>query len=250
MPTAFFDKELYRLRETLAQMGGAVERMLDSALEALRANDAAAADQTILLDKAINDYDNRITNKAILLIATNQPVAGDLRFLAAALRLAAELERIGDLSANLCRRTRALASVGVPAPFPEELDELAVLARRMFGGALDALANRNPARAREILALDDRADELNRRIRQNMIEEIARDGPKIRWGLEIIYTAAHLERLADHATNLSEEVIYIYSGRNVRHCAGDSPPGGEGRPESRPETLAEGNRLDREDLED
>ena len=249
MPTAFFDKELCRLRETLTQMGGAVERMLDSALAALRTRDAELAARTILLDKEINDYDNRITNKTILLIATNQPVAGDLRFLAASLRMTAEMERIGDLSANLCRRTKSLAEIDDPVMLPDELDELAILARHMFGGALDAFANRNPAKAREILELDDQADDLNRLVRQNLVKEIALDGPKIHWALELIYTSGHLERLADHATNLAEEVIYIYSGRNVRHCGCDSPPRAAGA-ESPPETLAQGDREDREDLED
>lgn len=249
MPTAFFDKELYRLRESLAQMGGAVERMLDSALAALRAGDADLADQTIALDKDINAQDNRITNKTILLIATNQPVAGDLRFLAASLRMAGELERIGDLSANLARRAKALAKAAPRMPLPDDIDELAVLARNMLGLALTAFADRNLDKARSVLDMDDEADDLNRRSRRRLVEEIAADGPRIRWGLELINTAAHLERLADHATNLAEEVIYIYSGHSIRHCESPlTPRRAEGGLPPDPPTVCD--RQGREDVED
>lgn len=248
MPTAFFDKELYRLRESLAQMGGAVERMLDTSLAALRAGDVDLADRAIALDKEINAAEVRIINKTILLIATNQPVAGDLRFLAATLRMASELERVGDLSANLARRAKGLVETDPQASLPDEIEELAGLARAMLSGALDAFANRSSDKARIVLEQDDLADELNRRIRRNMVEEIAQNGPRIYWGLEIINTAAHLERLGDHATNLAEEVIYITSGHNVRHggpaCAPTSPP------ETCADPLQAGLPINREDQED
>ena len=244
MPTAFFDTELCRLRESLTQMGGAVERMLDTALSALRRGDAALADQAIALDKEINDYDNRITSKTILLIATNQPVAGDLRFLASSLKMAGELERIGDLSANLARRAKGLARANPEAALPEDVNELSFMARSMLSGALDAFANRGLEQARRVLEMDDAVDDLNREVRRRMVEAVAEDGPLIHWALEIINTAAHLERLADHATNLAEEVIYIYSGRNVRHCG----PASVAIPAA--EALTEPSHSDREDLED
>lgn len=246
MPSAFFDKELCSLRESITQMGGAVERMLDTALAALRTGDTGLADKTILLDKEINEYDNRITNKTILLIATNQPVAGDLRFLAGTLRMAGELERIGDLSANVARRAKALSVLAAEMIMPDDLDELAVLSRGMLSEALDAFGRRDAALARNVLERDDLVDDLNRNIRRDMVEEIAKDGPKIHWGLEVIYTAAHLERLGDHATNLAEEVIYISSGQSIRHCGLPTAT----QSSSRPDTLAAGGHANREDLED
>lgn len=241
MPTSFFEKELLRLRESLAQMGQAVERMLDSALTALHACDPELAEKTIQMDRAINDYDNRLSNKTILLIATNQPVASDLRFLAASLKIIGELERIGDLSANVARRVKGAAAAAVRENPPNELGELAVLARAMLRDAMDAFSNKNIDQAREILERDSQLDELNRNIRREMVERIAQNGALIYWGLEVIYMSAHLERLSDHVTNLAEEVIYIYSGRNVRHC---------GPPSSLHLVLAEGGRPAREDLED
>ena len=246
MPTVFFDRELCRLREVLAQMGGEVERMLDTSLAALRAGDSELADKAIAMDRGINDLENRIINKTILLIATNQPVAGDLRFLAASLRMAGELERIGDLSANLARRAKALAEVAPQMSLPDDIDDLAAMARHMLGLALNAFADRNLAKAREVLELDDGVDDLNRQVRRRMVEEIADDGPRIHWGLEIINTAAHLERLGDHATNLAEEVIYIYSGHNVRHCG----PSEAGPSIGADAALTGGPHQDREDMED
>lgn len=241
MPTTFFDKEILRLREALAQMGGAVEQMLDAALTALHTGDADLAEKTVQMDRAINDYDNRLTTKTILLIATNQPVATDLRFLAASLKIIGELERIGDLSANVARRVKGAAAAEVKDSPPAELGELAVLARAMLSDALGSFSDRNLDQAQAILERDAQLDELNRGIRRDIVARIARNGPLIHWGLEVISMAANLERLADHVTNLAEEVIYIYSGRNVRHCGPSS---------SIHQTLAEGKRPDREDQED
>lgn len=241
MPTTFFDKEILRLRESLAQMGGAVEQMLDAALTALHSGDLDLAGKTVDMDRIIDDYDNRLTNKTILLIATNQPVATDLRFLAASLKIIGELERIGDLSANVARRVRGAASSEIKDSPPAELGELAVSARAMLSDALGAFSNRNLEQAREILERDARLDELNRRIRQDIVARIAQNGALVHWGLELINMAATLERLGDHVTNLAEEVIYIYSGRNVRHC---------GPPSSLHLILAEGKRPGHEDLED
>lgn len=241
MPTTFFDKEILRLRESLAQMGGAVERMLDSALAALHSGDMDLAGRTIEMDRAINDYDNRLTNKTILLIATNQPVATDLRFLAASLKIIGELERIGDLSANVARRVRGAVGAEIRDKPPAELRDLAVSARAMLSDVLGAFTSRNIEQARDILERDAQVDELNSRIRQDIVARIAQNGRLVHWGLEVISTAANLERLGDHVTNLAEEVIYIYSGLNVRHC---------GPPSSLPLILAESNRPNREDQDD
>ena len=159
------------------------------------------------------------------------------------------MERIGDLSANLARRAKALVAADSRAPLPVDFDELAALSRSMLSGALDAFANRNLDKARGVLERDDLVDDLNRQIRQKMIDSIAQDGSRIYWGLEIINTSAHLERLGDHATNLAEEVIYIYSGHNVRHC-GPSPMTSSLAAAPGDNLLAKGSRGDREDQED
>lgn len=210
---------LKQLRSSLTQMGAAVEQMLAEALEATLEGLAENTERTIERDKAVNQMENQIVERAISLIATHQPVAGDLRFLAAALRLATELERVGDLAVNLAQRAQMLEAAWAGERRPESLRQMARQARRMVCLALDAFSASDVAAARRVLELDDLVDELNRQVRREMIELISAQGSKAAWGLELVSTAAHLERLGDHATNLAEEIIYIVSGHSVRHQA-------------------------------
>ncbi|MDR1546829.1 MAG: phosphate signaling complex protein PhoU [Deltaproteobacteria bacterium] len=216
-----FVNELALLSTSLKVMGEDVAAMLNKAAAALIAADESAADEVIKSDKLINQQENVIVDKTINLIAANQPVAGDLRFLAASLRLATELERIGDLGSNLARRTKGLAKLTKQGEQTEELPlKLVQMAKRsadMLDMALKALAERDAESAEAVLRLDDEIDDFNREIKRCVLETVYHDGRKAAWGLEIINTAAHLERLGDHATNLAEETIYMARGKNVRH---------------------------------
>ncbi|MGL4208925.1 MAG: phosphate signaling complex protein PhoU, partial [Candidatus Adiutrix sp.] len=197
MSGIFFDSELARLRESLTQMGGAVEKMLDMALKALKSGNIELAEKAIEADREINEYDNQIVNKTILLIASHQPVASDLRFLAASLRIAGDLERVGDISANLARRAKSLAKFNDAQDLPEDVDEMIDMAKAMLTCALDAFVTKNIEKANAVLERDDVVDDMNRKVRKQMVEEVATDGQKIYRNLEIIHTAAHLERLGD-----------------------------------------------------
>jgi phosphate transport system protein len=221
MAMGTFVSELAGLRENLETMGRDVRTMLEESVKALVTGDEDAAKAVILMDRAINAMENKIVDRAINLIATNQPVAGDLRFLASSLRLATELERVGDLGSNLARRTLGLGELarsGAAAdPFPERLATMSQKTMAMLDLALSSFDERDPAKADKVLDLDDEIDELNREIKNQVMETVYQDGRKVAWGLEIINTAAHLERLGDHATNLAEETIYMARGKNVRH---------------------------------
>ena len=221
MAMGTFVSELAGLRQNLETMGRDVRIMLEEAVKALVAGDEETAKAVILMDKTINAMENKIVDRAINLIATNQPVAGDLRFLASSLRLATELERVGDLGSNLARRTLGLgklARAGAPAePFPERLAHMSQRTLAMLELALTSFDERDPVKAEQVLDLDDEIDELNRVIKSYILETVGNDGKKIAWGLEILNTAAHLERLGDHSTNLAEETIYMVRGKNVRH---------------------------------
>ncbi|MDR2444045.1 MAG: phosphate signaling complex protein PhoU [Deltaproteobacteria bacterium] len=221
MVVGSFVSQLAGLRSSLETMGHEVKKMLEDAVKALVAGDEESAKNVIVADRVINNMENSIVDKAINLIATNQPVAGDLRFLASSLRLATELERVGDLGTNLARRTLVLGELsrqGVAHdPFPEKLTYMAERTMAMLDQALKAFDDRDPVLADGVLDLDDEIDELNRLIKATVLETVYADGHKVAWGLEIINTAAHLERLGDHATNLAEETIYMARGKNVRH---------------------------------
>ncbi|MDR0548656.1 MAG: phosphate signaling complex protein PhoU [Deltaproteobacteria bacterium] len=216
-----FVQELAALRQSLVVMGEDVVAMVTAATEALLSGDDDKAKAVIKNDKEINDKENEIVDRAIRLIATNQPVAGDLRFLAAALRLATELERIGDLGSNLARRTLGLAELAIEGavigPTPNDLSHMALASLNMLNLALKAFKESDSSGAEEVLTLDDGVDDYNRRIRKQILDHIYDNGRLAAWGLEIINTSAHLERLGDHATNLAEEVIYVTKGQNVRH---------------------------------
>ncbi|MDR1657680.1 MAG: phosphate signaling complex protein PhoU [Deltaproteobacteria bacterium] len=221
MVMGLFFNELASLRSSLETMGHEVRNMLEEAVKALVSGDGERAKKVIESDRAINNLENAIVDKAINLIATNQPVAGDLRFLASSLRLATELERVGDLGSNLGRRTLGLKELenqgAATNPFPEKLSHMAERTMAMLDLTLKAFDDRNPVLAEEVLNMDDEIDELNRIIKATVLEAVYEDGHKVAWGLEIINTAAHLERLGDHATNLAEETIYMARGKNVRH---------------------------------
>jgi phosphate transport system protein len=202
-------------------MGYEVADMLGVAVKALADGDEEQARVVIARDKTINAMENNIVDKAINLIAANQPVAGDLRFLAASLRLATELERMGDLGSNLARRTLALGALardGAEAdPFPENINTMRVKTVDMLNQSVKAFVDRDTDLASKVLGLDDEIDDLNRMVKADVLDAVFNDGRKVAWGLEIINTAAHFERLGDHATNLAEETIYIVKGKNVRH---------------------------------
>ncbi|MDR1677521.1 MAG: phosphate signaling complex protein PhoU [Deltaproteobacteria bacterium] len=216
-----FVVELNKLRDSLVTMGYEVADMLGLAVKALADGNEDQARMVITRDKTINNMENDIVDRAINLIATNQPVAGDLRFLAASLRLATELERMGDLGSNLARRTLGLAALvrqGLEAgPLTDNVNIMLVKTINMLNLSLQAFVERNTELANSVLSLDDEIDELNHRIRAEILEAVYNDGHKVAWGLEIINIAAHFERLGDHATNLAEETIYMVKGKNVRH---------------------------------
>ena len=215
--TGYFDQELSGLREDLIKMGRTVELNVGLAAEALIQGRGDLAEEAIGRDREVNAMENDITDRAILLIATRQPVAGDLRFLTAGLRLATEMERIGDQAANLGRRAKDLSALAWPWPPPEDLVRMIAEVRGMLESALDALVTGDARLSRTVLERDDLVDGLYRQIRREVISAMSGDGRKVPWGLEVINASAHLERLGDHATNLVEEVIFMVMGRNIRH---------------------------------
>jgi phosphate transport system protein len=216
-----FVDELKKLRDNLVTMGNEVADMLGVAVKALAEGDEEGARLVIARDKTINAMENNIVDKAINLIAANQPVAGDLRFLAASLRLATEMERMGDLGSNLARRTLGLAALAregaLADPLPENINIMRVKTVDMLNKSVKAFVERDTELASQVLGLDDEIDDLNHKVRAEIIDAVFNDGRKVAWGLELINTAAHFERLGDHATNLAEETVYIVKGKNVRH---------------------------------
>ncbi|MDR2461192.1 MAG: phosphate signaling complex protein PhoU [Deltaproteobacteria bacterium] len=221
MTIGIFEQKLINLKNDLVEMGQDVFTMLKEAGEALVAMDKVKAKEVIKFDREVNDLENSVVHKAINLIATNQPVASDLRFLASSLRLAAELERIGDLGSNIARRTVEMAHMieeGEPAEkLPENVSMMVQKAIFMLEMALGAFEKGDADSARKVIDFDDNIDDCNRTIRKQILKIVNDDGLKAKWGYEIITLASHIERLADHATNLAEETVYMAQGKTIRH---------------------------------
>ncbi|MEW6266791.1 MAG: phosphate signaling complex protein PhoU [Thermodesulfobacteriota bacterium] len=217
MTVHHFSQEIARLKEDILKMGGLVEEALEEATRALVSRDSNLAREVIKKDTRIDDLENAIDSFAIKLIATRQPVAADLRFLAGALRIGSTLERTADQAVNIADRTLVLNDLATLEPFPATLLEMAELAKEMTRKCLDAFVRRDVSLAYEVCGQDDELDDLNRRLLEEMIGVMIDEQRLIRRGVEVILAGRHYERIGDQATNVAEEVVYMVEGRVIRH---------------------------------
>ena len=211
-----FESELRELRAHSLAMGARAERSLWLALEAFWKASASLAQEVEELDLHIDRDEMEIGALVLRILALRQPVAYDLRFLAAALRLVTDLERVGDEAVNIAERAReeqGTARIRVRA----ELQAMADLTQEMLRAALDAFVQAEPARAEQVLLRDDAVDELYGTIIRAMTEFSSQQPTHVAEAIRVIHVAKYLERVADHATNIAEEVIFMVRGEDVRH---------------------------------
>ena len=209
--------ELQTIRDTLLAMGARCEQMLYRSLDAAIEQDAGLANEIMSLDPE-NDRDELFIDELIVrVIALRQPVGRDLRFMMTAAKVVTDLERIGDEAVNLAERSVELASRGgMPAP-SSRIPEMVERAGDMLREALDAFVDRDVAKARNVLKLDDRVDELYGQTLDDAAQFMKQSGDNVGVGLRVTSCAKYLERIADHATNIAEMVIYMVEGIDVRH---------------------------------
>jgi phosphate transport system protein len=151
-----------------------------------------------------------------MLLAIRQPAAIDLRFITAAMKINNDLERIGDQAVNVAERARELIKEPLLKPLID-IPQMATLAKKMIKDSIDALVNKDEALARDICKRDDKVDDLNNQIFRELLTYMMQDPKTITRAVELILVGRHLERIADHATNISEEVIYYLSGKTIMH---------------------------------
>lgn len=219
-----FHQALDELKSEMAAMAGLVDRQLEAAAQALLAGDPAGARTVIGRDARVDAFETRIDARCRELFVLQQPVAADLRLIMAVLKISVQLERMGDIAVNIAERTitldgrtALLASV--------RLAEMLAIARIMAGDALDAFAAGSAARARRVLESDDVVDDLERTVFRRLVQAMRDDPEAIEPAAHLLILARHVERLADHATNIAEDVIYLVDARDVRHGAwGDDAP--------------------------
>jgi len=210
------ERDLDELRRGVVALAALVEQAVRDAVAALRTRDAALARRVAEGDARIDLEQNEVEEGCLKVLALHQPVASDLRGVAAVLQMTTDLERVGDLAEEIAGSAAALAALP-PVPAPPGLEPLAALAASQLGLALDAFARRDTALARAVCRRDAEVDRLNEEVAAGLVALMEADPGKVRAGLALVAAAGHLERIADHATNIAEDTIYLVEGEIVRH---------------------------------
>jgi phosphate transport system protein len=216
-----FHEELAQVKSRLLAMSGEAEAALELAVEALleRAKDKAQA--VIAGDRQIDDFEIEIEEQVVNLLALQQPMARDLRMLTSALKIANDLERVGDHAVNIAQSAERLIESRPIAPEPE-IVEMARLAREMLSDALEAFIRSDAAAGREICRRDDKVDLLHRSVFRILLTFMMEDPHMISAGMELFLVSRNLERVADLATNIAEDVVFLVEGKSIKHHAEDS----------------------------
>jgi phosphate transport system protein len=217
-PHRHFHDQLHDVKVRLLTMSGEAEAALGTAVEALLERDGAKARAVITNDGAIDRLEMAIEEDCIQLLALQQPLARDLRMLMAALKIANDLERVGDHAVNIAQSAERLLQARPIAPEPE-LIEMARLARDMLADALEAFIRGDAAGAREICRRDDKVDTLHRSVFRILLTHMMEDPHMIGAGMELFLVSRNLERVADLATNIAEDVVFLVEGKSIKHHA-------------------------------
>lgn len=211
-----YENQLRELRDRLLLMAGRVEEMIGKSVRALVERDPELARQTIESDLKVNRSELDVDELCLVMLATRQPMGSDLRFITLTLKMVTDLERIGDLAVNICERAIDLAAVPQLKPW-EDIPRMADIARSMTRDAIDAFVAGDVDKAQAVIDRDNEVDELYTRIFREILAIMLKDSSTVERGIHVQSVAKWLERVADHATNLAEQVIFMVKGKDVRH---------------------------------
>jgi phosphate transport system protein len=210
------ERDLDDLKEDLLVLAGSVEEALHKAIRALQERDAELALEVIEGDNQIDEDENRVEENCLKMLALHQPVAIDLRRVAAAMKINGELERMADLAEDIAERAVHLAGLP-PIAVPARLQRMTDLTTAMVRQSLDAFVNLDARQARTVCRLDDEVDRFNNEIIAELIADMRSSPTMVEPGLSFFSATRHLERIADHATNIAEDVVYLVEGEIIRH---------------------------------
>ncbi len=211
-----YEAELRTLRERLLEMGGRVERAMGEAVRAIVERDAALAGLVKMKDREVNMMEVEIDGMCRRILALRQPAASDLRFITTALKIVTDMERMGDLAVNVAERALDLASAQALGPL-HDIQKIADLSEAQLKKALDAFVTGDVGKAEEVMRDDDHIDALYLKIFNDALALMMEDARNIRRATAMMFAGKHLERYADHATNVAEMVVYMVRGEDVRH---------------------------------
>lgn len=216
-----FAEELKELNQALLEMGGLVESSIHTSVQALMENDDRLARRVVEDEQLINRMELDIDARVTRLLALNQPVAGDLRLLVMCLKINTDLERMGDLAVSVAERAISLNKLS-PAALGQPLVDtprMAAMVEDMLHRTLDAFVKRDAELARSILPADDDVDRIRDGIYRELLNTMRQSPHSVDAAVHLMFIARNLERIADHATNIAEDVIYLVRGVDVRHHA-------------------------------
>lgn len=213
-----FDDELQHIKGKLLKMGSLVEDSIKSSVQSLVERDNELARRIIDRDRLVNTLDVEIDEESIRVIALRQPMAGDLRFITTAMKITSDLERMGDLAVNIAERALELNEEPILKPYID-IPRMKEIAQGMTRDALDAFVRKDKKLAMEVIMRDDEVDDLKHDVLQELATFMVQDPATVTRAMKISFVAQYLERIADHATNIAEMVIYLIEGKIIRHMA-------------------------------
>jgi phosphate transport system protein len=211
-----YENELARLREQVLLMGATVEQLLESAMGALQRRDVDLAQRTIENDDPVDRLEMEIDRLCLRLLALRQPVASDLRFITMVLKVVTDLERSGDLAVNVCERVIEMGDVPT-MPTHDSICRMGSLAQAMLRDALDAFVNRDALKAQAVMERDNAVDAMYEQLFPELGAVVRADPESVEMATRLQSIGKYVERIADHATNISEMVVFMVRGQDVRH---------------------------------
>ena len=218
--TRHIERQIDQLKERILRVGTLVEEAISKSITALINRDAHLAQRVMANDEEIDRMEVEVEEECLKILALYQPVAADLRFVVAVLKINNDLERMGDLARNIAKRVAQLAA-GPAVELPPEIRTMSMLAQEMVKQSLDAVVNADPTLARQVREEDDAVDEARQQIRRRILQGIKAHPEQLENLLRINSVSKHIERIADMATNIAEDVIYMVQGEIVRHRSSD-----------------------------
>ncbi len=215
--TRHFQRELGRIKKMILSLGAIVEERVRMASQAIEDWDATLAAQIASTDHEVDEMEVEIEEECLKVLALHQPVAVDLRFIVAVIKINNDLERIGDQAVNIAERIETIAQHGHPAEIYFDYTSMAAKAEKMLKMSLDALVNLDVDLAFKVLLLDNEVDAIQKEAYDRIKAAIKEDSRRVGQLINLLLISRHLERLGDHATNIAEEVIYLIEGEIIRH---------------------------------
>src|SRR5438132_2852396 len=211
-----FDRDIESIKDLLLRMGAMVEDAINQSIRALLDRDTSMAEEVIARDDEVDKMENLIDEKTLELIAKMQPTAVDLRFVATAMKITPELERIADLAVDVCERAVELNREPLLKPLID-IPRLARMAQDMVRQALDSFVRRDAALARQVIARDDEVDMLTEQSFRELLTYMLEDSRNISRAIRLTFVGKYFERMADAATNICEMVVYLVEGKVIKH---------------------------------